>query len=139
MDKESSFLGMGWAFPPRITKYNSTNSFATNMVSDVIDINQSLEILFGTAVGERVMQAEYGCNLNDMLFEPINVTLVTRITERIRRAIIYYEPRIKLDKLDVFKNEENGIINLVVEYTIRSTNTRNNIVYPYYLNEGTNL
>ncbi|RZK15951.1 MAG: hypothetical protein EOO86_15430 [Pedobacter sp.] len=139
MDAESSFLGTGWAFPPKITKYERTDSFATNMVSDVIDINQSLEILFGTAVGERVMQAEYGCNLSDMLFEPINVTLVTRITERIRRAIIYYEPRIKLDKLDVFKNEENGIINLVVEYTIRSTNTRNNIVYPYYLNEGTNL
>ncbi|TCD10404.1 hypothetical protein EZ449_08615 [Pedobacter frigidisoli] len=139
METESSFLGTGWAFPPKIIKYGDSNHFATNMASDVADINQSLEILFGTAVGERVMQAEYGCNLDDMLFEPINVTLVTRITERIRRAIIYYEPRIKLDKLDVFKNEENGIINLVVEYTVRSTNTRNNIVYPYYLNEGTNL
>jgi hypothetical protein len=109
------------------------------MVSDVKDINQSLEILFGTAVGERVMLADYGCNINDMIFEPINVTLVTRITERIRRAIIYYEPRIKLERLDVVKNDEYGIINMVVEYTVRSTNTRNNIVYPYYLNEATNL
>jgi len=139
METESSFLGKGWAFPPKINKYSDTNRFATSMASEVSDINQSLEILFGTAVGERVMQAEYGCNMDDMLFEPINVTLVTRITERIRRAIIYYEPRIKLDKLDVFKNEELGMINLVVEYTIRSINTRNNIVYPYYLNEGTNL
>ncbi|WP_293311675.1 GPW/gp25 family protein [Pedobacter sp. UBA5917] len=139
MDTENNFLGKGWAFPPVITKYKGTDRFATGMVSDVIDINQSLEILFGTAVGERVMQAEYGCNVEDMIFEPINVTLVTRITERIRRAIIYYEPRIKLDKLDVFKNEENGIINLVIEYTVRSTNTRNNIVYPYYLTEGTNI
>ncbi|MDQ0639632.1 phage baseplate assembly protein W [Pedobacter sp. W3I1] len=139
MDTKSNFLGKGWAFPPEIVKYEGMKRFATNMVSDVTDINQSLEILFGTAVGERVMQAEYGCNVEDMIFEPINVTLVTRITERIRRAIIYYEPRIKLDKLDVFKNVEFGIINLVVEYTIRSTNTRNNIVYPYYLTEGTNI
>ncbi|WP_316808842.1 GPW/gp25 family protein [Pedobacter agri] len=139
MERESSFLGTGWAFPPKINKYVDSDRFTTSMASELLDINQSLEILFGTAVGERIMQAEYGCNLDDMLFEPINVTLVTRITERVRRAIIYYEPRIKLDKLDVFKNEESGIINLVVEYTIRSTNTRNNIVYPYYLNEGTNL
>jgi phage baseplate assembly protein W len=139
MDTENNFLGKGWAFPPLITKYQGTAAFATQMVSEVTDINQSLEILFGTAVGERVMQAEYGCNVEDMIFEPLNVTLVTRITERIRRAIIYYEPRIKLDKLDVFKNDEQGIINLVVEYTVRSTNTRNNIVYPYYLTEGTNI
>lgn len=89
MDTENNFLGKGWTFPPVITKYEGTDRFATGMVSDVIDINQSLEILFGTAVGERVMQAEYGCNVEDMIFEPINVTLVTRITERIRRAIIY--------------------------------------------------
>jgi Bacteriophage baseplate protein W len=139
METESSFLGTGWSFPPKIKKYTGSDSFATDMVSDVKDINQSLEILFGTAVGERVMQADYGCNINDMIFEPINVTLVTRITERIRRAIIYYEPRIKLERLDVVKNDEFGIINMVVEYTVRSTNTRNNIVYPYYLNEATNL
>jgi phage baseplate assembly protein W len=139
METESSFLGIGWSFPPKITRYTGSDSFATEMVSDVKDINQSLEILFGTAVGERVMQADYGCNINDMIFEPINVTLVTRITERIRRAIIYYEPRIKLERLDVVKNDEFGIINMVVEYTVRSTNTRNNIVYPYYLNEATNL
>lgn len=139
METESSFLGTGWSFPPKITKYSGSDSFATDMVSDVKDINQSLEILFGTAVGERVMQADYGCNINDMIFEPINVTLVTRITERIRRAIIYYEPRIKLERLDVVKNDEYGIINMVVEYIVRSTNTRNNIVYPYYLTEATNL
>ncbi len=139
MDTENNFLGKGWAFPPAISRYQVTDRFATGMVSGLIDINHSLEILFGTAVGERVMQAEYGCNVEDMIFEPINVTLVTRIIERIRRAIIYYEPRIKLDKLDVFKNEENGIINLVIEYTVRSTNTRNNMVYPYYLTEGTNI
>lgn len=139
METESSFLGTGWSFPPKITKYAGSDNFATDMVSDVKDINQSLEILFGTAVGERVMLADYGCNINDMIFEPINVTLVTRITERIRRAIIYYEPRIKLERLDVVKNDEYGIINMVVEYTVRSTNTRNNIVYPYYLNEATNL
>ena len=139
MGQENSFLGTGWAFPPGISKYSTTGDFATNMVSDVTDINQSLQILFGTAVGERVMQADYGCNIEDMIFEPMNVTLVTRITERIRRAIIYYEPRIKLDKVDVFANDDFGIINLVVEYTVRSTNTRNNIVYPFYINEATNL
>jgi len=139
MENEKSFLGTGWAFPPGISKFAATGDFATNMVSDVADVNQSLQILFGTAVGERVLQADYGCNIEDMIFEPMNVTLVTRITERIRRAIIYYEPRIKLDKVDVFANDDFGIINLVVEYTVRSTNTRNNIVYPFYINEATNL
>ncbi|MCX2574538.1 GPW/gp25 family protein [Pedobacter sandarakinus] len=139
MENDKLFLGTGWAFPPKITKYKDGGQFGTDMVTASVDINQSLIILFGTTVGERVMQAEYGCNLEDLLFEPINVTLVTRITERIRRAIVYNEPRIKLEKLDVFKNEELGVINLIVEYTIRSTNTRNNIVYPFYLTEGTNL
>ena len=49
-----------------------------------------------------------------------------------------YEPRIDLNKVS-FGSEETsqGLIKLEIEYTIRTTNSRQNYVYPFYLEEGT--
>ncbi len=104
------------------------------------DIRESLRILLGTVPGERVMQPSYGCSLKELLFESITENTVTIIKDAIRRAILFFEPRITLDDIQAdITNAEEGQLLLTLMYTIRTTNTRSNLVYPFYYLEGTNI
>ena len=86
------------------------------------------------------MQENYGSNLKEMLFEPLNVSNQTYITEVLKRAILRFEPRITVDKITLEEDEIlAGKVTLEIEYTVISTNTRHNIVYPFYQNEGTDI
>lgn len=128
----NSFLGIGWGFPPTFSK--KTNGL--EMTAGKEDIESSLEILFSTSVGERIMQNKYGCNLNHLLFESINTSLITYTEGLVRQAILMFEPRIKLNNLTIdTADQNNGVVNIMVEYTIKTTNSRYNYVYPYYISE----
>ena len=128
-----TFLGRGWAFPPQFNKLTGT----VEMLSNEDDIKNSLQVLLLTRVGERIMQPAYGCNMDVLLFEQINESLISYIKDLVFTAIYYFEPRINPDNVTVEATEEEGIVLVNVEYTIRSTNSRNNLVFPFYLNEGT--
>jgi phage baseplate assembly protein W len=133
---EASFLGTGWAFPPAF----NLQTHSVEMVSDEEDIKQSLFILFDTMKGERIMNTEYGSSLQTMVYEVISNTLLHFIIYRIERAILFFEPRIIVSNIDIDTSHEiEGILYISVFYTIIQTNTRNNIVYPFYLREGTLL
>jgi len=132
----NSFLGTGWSFPP---SFDATNGQAL-LTSDEADIRLSLQILLSTRPGERVMVPGYGCNLDEMVFEPITTTFKTYISEMIRTAILYYEARIELETVTIDDSRQTeGMILVILAYTVRSTNSRFNLVYPYYLNEATIL
>jgi uncharacterized protein len=132
----NSFLGTGWSFPP--TFY--TTSDTVEMTSDELDIQISLEILLATRKGERVMLPDYGCNLDEMLFEPMTTTFKTYIREMIKTAILFYEARINLNSVTIDDSREvEGVIAISLDYTVRTTNSRFNFVYPYYKIEGTEL
>ena len=110
------------------------------MLTDEADIQSSLEILLSTRLGERIMQPLYGCNLDDMVFEGINLTMKTYLKELILSAILYYEPRIDLEGVDIDDSDQNeGVIRIILNYTVRVTNSRYNWVYPFYKNEATGL
>ncbi len=131
----ASILGTGWSFPPSFSK--ATREVL--LTSDEEDIKKSLEILLSTTIGERFLQPDYGCNLDSYVFEPMNATITTSIKITVKNAIILYEPRLKLIsvKLDqTFISE--GRVDIIVEYDIISTNSRFNLVYPFYLNEANN-
>jgi phage baseplate assembly protein W len=130
---ERSFLGRGWSFPPTFSK--QTNEVL--MTADVEDINKSLEILLSTTIGERFLQPLYGCNLENYVFETINVSTKTDIKIAVKNGILVGEPRIKLltvDLLDDFVSE--GRIDISVAYEVITINKRFNLVYPFYLNEA---
>lgn len=132
----NSFLGTGWSFPPTF----DSGIDAVVMTSDEEDIQLSLQILLSTRKGERVMLPDYGCNLDEMVFEPMTTTFKTYISEMVKTAIIYYEARIDLNGVTVDDSgETEGVIVLILDYTVRTTNSRFNFVYPYYKIEGTEL
>jgi len=133
MSEINSFLGTGWSFPPQFSKTEKT----LKLISNEEDIKNSLEVLLATRVGERIMQPKYGCNLDVLLFEPMDTTLKTYIKDLVYTAIYYFEPRIKPDDVILSTLDASGSILIEVQYTIRATNTRHNLVYPFYLEEGT--
>ncbi|MBD3628900.1 GPW/gp25 family protein [Cyclobacterium sp.] len=133
MEDEMEFLGTGWSFPPAF----NDKSESVEMSSGVTDIQESLWILLSTRLGERVMQPKYGCQLDELQFSPLNRTTITYVSELIRTAILYHEPRIEVEKIDITEEEMvEGKVLIHLTYMVRGTNSRFNLVYPYYLNEG---
>jgi len=134
MASDNDFLGQGWGFPP--TFYQ--NGAEIEMVAGEKDIQQSLQILLSTHIRERIFQLSYGCPLCDFVFEELTTGLLNRLEEAIRNAILYYESRIKVENIIINKSpQQSGLLLINIDYVIRTINSRNNIVYPFYLNEAT--
>ncbi|MEM1205428.1 MAG: GPW/gp25 family protein [Acidobacteriota bacterium] len=130
---ERAYLGTGWSFPPTFSRVNSS----VVMVSGDRDVYESLWIILSTSLGERVMLAEFGSQLWQMVFQAMTTTLANRLREIVRRAILTWEPRVDVDRVDVEREPTvDGLLMVTVEYTVRSTNSRSNLVYPFYLQEG---
>ena len=136
MTKNTSIHGTGWSFPPEFVK-DEKNGVV--MTSGVEDINRSLEILFTTQPGERIMQESYGSDLSEFVHAPMNATNLTRIKRVIETAIRRHEPRIVLNTVNLRPDQAEGLILIDLVYTVRSTNSRFNLVFPFYLNEATNV
>lgn len=132
----NSFLGTGWNFPPLFDK----SIASVDMISEEADVQSSLEILLTTRPAERIMRPDYGCNLDELLFEPLTTTFKTYIKDLVSTAILYHEPRIEVNKIELDDSGElDGKVVIAIEYTIRSTNSRYNFVFPFYRNEGTEI
>jgi len=130
------FIGRGWSFPPRFDRSRG----GVDMLEDEADVKSSLGILLRTMRGERVMLPRYGCNVESQLFEPLDTRQKTLLKDLIETAILYYEPRIEL--IDVVLQDEQvleGVLFIELTYRLKSTNSRFNVVFPYYQNEGTDV
>lgn len=134
MAEEKSFLGKGWSFPPEFDSRKGELKMSENEQ----DIKESLQILLSTRVGERIIQPDYGCDLTDYIFESLNLTTKTNIRDLVETAILYYEPRIDLQQLDFEVDDNEGLVLMHLHYVIRSTNSRSNMVFPFYINEASN-
>ncbi len=134
--KEKTFLGIGWSFPPTFNKESSD----VKMVSDETDIKESLEIYFNTKLGERIMRPNYGCVIHEHIFDKIDESILNILSFELTQNIGQIEPRIIIEKIEIKQsNIENGELQISIEYKIISSNVRDNIVFPFYINEGTNI
>jgi phage baseplate assembly protein W len=130
------YLGRGWSFPPGFSRSRG----GVEMLEEEADIASSLEILLTTAQGERTMLPEYGCNMEELLFESVDTRMKSLMADKIETAILYHEARIELEtvKLDASRALE-GVIVIEIVYRVRTTNSRFNFVFPYYKLEGTDI
>ncbi len=130
---EKAFLGSGLAFP-----FQLGSNEALSMAAYEEDIRQAIRIILGTNPGERVMRPDFGAGLNAFLFEPVNPTTLALIENQVRTALITWEARIDLEELRVtYDPVERSKILIDVHYRVRATNSHHNLVYPFYLQEGT--
>ena len=106
------------------------------------DVASSLHILLSTARGERIMVPQYGCNMDELVFENLDTRMRTLMADKIASAILYHEPRIDLERVEVQNDPEEtleGRVLIGVTYRVRETNSRFNFVFPYYVEEGTDI
>jgi phage baseplate assembly protein W len=133
---KQSFLGTGWSFPVTFDPIG----LRLRMVSDQEDIEESIRIILSTTPGERIMQPTFGCNLNRFVFEKIDASLVAELNHIIFNALLDFEPRVNFLGAEIIEQDDlDGVLHLRISYSIIITNTRHNMVYPFYYTEGTNV
>ncbi|MBS6397826.1 MAG: GPW/gp25 family protein [Clostridiales bacterium] len=134
MDDSRAFLGRGFAFPPEVDPV--TGRFV--MAESEEDIRQSIYIILMTRKGERAMLPEFGCNLQEYIFDIPDAAFERRLIREVEDALVDFEPRIRNVSVSVDKRKlSDGVVYLNIDYYIRATNNPNNLVFPYYLEEGT--
>jgi phage baseplate assembly protein W len=124
----SSFLGVGWRFPV------GPAGGGIAMAPYEEAVRQSIWIILATARGERQMRPDFGCGIHDLVFAVNSAEAAGRVASEVRQALVQWEPRIDVKRVDASADEENPSRLLIeIEYKVRSTNNRFNLVYPFYL------
>ena len=93
-----------------------------------------ITLILATAPGERPMRPNFGCGIHDYIFESVDAHVVGRLEREIRIAIDRWEPRIELRQITIdTSSASNGQLPIELEYVVRATNDRRNLVYPFYV------
>lgn len=132
-DFQKAFLGVGWAYPVGIDPVTGLTARA----SYEDDVKQSLKIILATARGERVMRPDFGCGIHDLAFAVIDTATLTRVESEVRTSVQKYEARVEL--IDIVINPSqavDGLLEIALDYRVRTTNQVDNMVYPFYFSEG---
>ncbi len=136
MEIDPRFIGRGWSFPPQFIKGGTgTRGGEALMAEGIEDIRQALSIIVTTALGERLMRPTFGCNLEDYLFDPMNQNFLSYTEALIRSAILHHEPRIDAQEISVESRQLEGQLRINIAFTVRGSNSRFNMVLPYYLDK----
>lgn len=126
-----AFLGKGWKFPVKVNVRGGL-SYSSNER----DIEEAIWIILGTAKGERLMKADFGCGIHDLVFAPINPTTMGDIRHHVKGALSKWEPRIQVLEVEVEQDMEiTSMLLIRINYRVLSTNTYANMVYPFHLTE----
>jgi phage baseplate assembly protein W len=134
--QRDNFLGRGWSYPPSFDR----DAGSVAMVADEQDIEESLRILFGTQRGERLFHPKYGLDVNDLLFEAMSTTMRTLLEDRVKIGILVYEPRIEPLAVTVHSQEPaSGELHIELDYRVRATNSRYNLVFPFYRSDSNEM
>jgi phage baseplate assembly protein W len=131
-DGARAFLGVGWAFPPRLEP--------DGRIAEAVyeqDVREAVTIVLGTNPGERVMRPDFGAGLNRFVFEPVNATMLARVQTQVRDSLVTWEPRIDVEQVAVRpQGDPPSTLLIELTYRVRATNSLQNLVYPFYLEEG---
>ncbi len=129
MTNTSDFIGQGIMWPMRV---DQSGSIALTAGAD--DLSSSMRMVLATAPGERVMRPQFGCAIWDLLFEPVNANTMGLMAVAVREALGQWEPRVEvIDVAIVPDATTDGRVHIEIDYRIKATNDRRNLVYPFYV------
>lgn len=143
--EKPKFLGRGWQFPPRFEvaldeQGRAAAAGTAAMVANNDDIQESLRILLATSRGERVMRPQYGLGLHEHVFDLSDETSLGDLRSKIEDAVLHFEPRIVVEEIYFDTSTlADGYLSVLMQYWIPAINSRSNIVFPFYFDEGTSL
>ena len=126
---DPAFIGRGIRWPMGV---DHTGSIA--MAGGPDELDRAIRVVLATAPGERVMRPGFGCRIWDLLFEPVNANTLGLMAQAAREAIAQWEPRVHVEEVDVEPDAaDGGLVHIAVRFTVRTTNDRRNLVYPFYV------
>jgi len=126
------FLGTGWKFPIQVTP---GGAIATASAEQRIE--ESILLILSTSHGERLMLPGFGCGIHDMVFAPNDTSTVNLIVNQVRKALVQFEPRVDVSRVDASTSPEQPNLLLIhIDYRVRATNAIGNLVYPFFITEG---
>ena len=135
MNGSKSFLGTGFGFPVRV----DPNTGRVVTTSGEEDIEAAIRIILGTQPGERPMTPSFGCGINNFVFDTADYTSIALMKHEVKNALVMWEPRITDIEVEITQPPgKEGVLLIEISYTVRSTNTPFNLVYPFYISEGYN-
>lgn len=125
-------LGKGWSFPIKHDVYGNIS-----LSSYEKSVEESIKIILNTTPGERVMNLDFGCRINELVFSPNSPKTVSLVIHCVEEAIVKWEPRVILKGVSAELDSHNeNLIHIKINYELRSVNTFFNMVYPFYLERG---
>lgn len=127
-----AFLGVGLKFPIQVDK--NTGRMKTSSYEE--DIKEAIRIILSTRKGERIRNREFGCGIHEYMFSTLDFTTISAIKHEVELSLVLWEPRIKDIAVAVDTGSKEGVIRIEISYVVRSTNSPFNLVFPFYINEG---
>ena len=125
----ADFLGVGWTSP---VKLNEAGQIKMARYEDCV--RQSILMILGTAKGNRIMRPDFGCGIHDLVFANNSPGTIGQVISEVRQALIQWEARIDLLEVDAYPDEtQPNRLLIQINYQVRTTNNRFNLVYPFYL------
>ncbi len=129
MSNEREHLGKGLRFPVSV---NLNGGVSSSQLEE--NVRQSIFIILGTAPGERLNRADFGCRIHDLMFAPNNDITAARAEVYCEEAIFKYEPRVEKVVCTAAANtDQPNRLDIRIEYVISGKNDKRNLVYPFYL------
>jgi phage baseplate assembly protein W len=126
---DATFVGRGFSWPMEVDHTGSIR-----LTDTVEDIDRSMRSVLMTAPGERVMRPRFGCDIWDLLFEPVTPNLLGLIASAVYEALGQWEPRVQVDEVvPVPDVDDGGLVRVTVTYHVKATNDRRNLVFPFYV------
>lgn len=125
----AEILGSGIAFPLQVDRRGGIA-----LAHDETDVDQAIQLILGTAPGERPMRPEFGCGVHDFVFDTVDASTVAQMETAIRAALDRWEPRIEVMSLEFdLDSVDRGELAITIAYRLRATNHLRNLVYPFYV------
>lgn len=122
------FVGEGIAYPLRL---DSTGRLA--LVGGVENVERSMQLILGTAYGERPMRPDFGCGIHNLVFEAASVELISRIQTLVTSSLLRWETRADILAVDVKFEGDNTMANITVKYRLKDSYDVRNLLVPFYL------
>jgi phage baseplate assembly protein W len=128
-ERDVSFIGRGISWPMGVD-----HTGALRLTEGAQDLDRSIRIVLATAPGERVMRPQFGCRIWELLFEPVTANLLGLMAQAVREAVAQWEPRVEVEEVHVEPDPADSCrVQIRVDYLVRATNDRRNLVYPFYV------
>lgn len=91
-------------------------------------------VILSTSKGERVIDPDFGCWINDLVYEVVSPKLLSLAEMYVREALILHEPRIDVVNVKVSQDDAKlGKLLIDITYIVRPTESMYNMVLPFYL------